>query len=635
MLGQENAVVIVVCGAAGTGKTSLITAIANESFPQSVPPTLPPTRIPASAVPDDVDALFVDTSSREEDKRLVLEECKNAHVVVMTYSVADPASLFYLRSQIVPSLRKWNLQLPVLLVGCKGDLRGDRAPSLEQDVSALINDFHYIETCLECSAKKLNQVQEVVHLAQKAVLHPTGPLFDTQSNQLKTRCVHALRRIFILCDQDKDGALNDHELNEFQVRCFGSPLQPEEIVGVKKVVRDKLPSGVTEDGTLTLAGFLFLHALFIERGRMETTWTVLRQFGYDNTLSLREDLVKLPFVWNPEMCVELTAQAQDFLRSKFDEFVVKFEDEKGCLTDEILEEMFSTAPCNPWVGELAVEGNWPLGMCQVDFMAHWALTTHIRPQTAFAYLLYLGYKGDASSALQVTRRRRHDRRKNRIPRTVFQCFVLGPYRSGKSAILDRLIGQPQPMHEHTAPNKEDRDRLVAGTVDQDGDKCHLILHEPRAAAAFELLSNPKHLVTADVAVLVFDSSCAKSFQLMAQQLHTLVEMQQFLPVVVVAARDDLGMSVEQKEELESLCETFNIPPAVTCSMKNGDAGGLYSRIVNVAQNPEGNIPLTASMKAAARYQAAMHNMLRYTVATTAVGVLAVAAWKVYSARKNS
>ena len=43
--------------------------------------------------------------------------------------------------------------------------------------------------------------------------------------------------------------------------------------------------GVNSAG-LTLAGFLFLHALFIERGRLETTWAVLRRFGYSNDLLL-------------------------------------------------------------------------------------------------------------------------------------------------------------------------------------------------------------------------------------------------------------------------------------------------------------------------------------------------------------
>ena len=40
----------------------------------------------------------------------------------------------------------------------------------------------------------------------------------------------------------QDGALNDDELNRFQVKCFNAPLQPEELLGVKKVVQDKMPS---------------------------------------------------------------------------------------------------------------------------------------------------------------------------------------------------------------------------------------------------------------------------------------------------------------------------------------------------------------------------------------------------------
>ena len=49
------------------------------------------------------------------------------------------------------------------------------------------------------------------------MLHPTGPLFDQESQTLRPRCVRALKRIFILCDHDTDGALNDAELNDFQV----------------------------------------------------------------------------------------------------------------------------------------------------------------------------------------------------------------------------------------------------------------------------------------------------------------------------------------------------------------------------------------------------------------------------------
>ncbi len=78
-----------------------------------------------------------------------------------------------------------------------------------------------------------------------------------------------------------------------QVKCFNAPLQPAEVVGVKKVVSEKIPEGVNGNG-LTLTGFLFLHALFIERGRLETTWTVLRKFGYDDEIKLRDELLLNP-----------------------------------------------------------------------------------------------------------------------------------------------------------------------------------------------------------------------------------------------------------------------------------------------------------------------------------------------------
>jgi len=84
-----------------------------------------------------------------------------------------------------------------------------------------------------------------------------------------------------------------------QVRCFSAPLQHTEISGVKRVVQEKLPEGVNDNG-LTLTGFLFLHALFIEKGRLETTWTVLRKFGYDNDIKLRDDLIAMPIKRAPD-----------------------------------------------------------------------------------------------------------------------------------------------------------------------------------------------------------------------------------------------------------------------------------------------------------------------------------------------
>jgi mitochondrial Rho GTPase 1 len=87
---------------------------------------------------------------------------------------------------------------------------------------------------VECSARTPLNVSEVFYFAQKAVLHPTAPLYDSRDhvgyemlfydtwgpdNQqvLKPACVKALKRIFKLCDTNKDGVLDQSELNEFQV----------------------------------------------------------------------------------------------------------------------------------------------------------------------------------------------------------------------------------------------------------------------------------------------------------------------------------------------------------------------------------------------------------------------------------
>ncbi|XP_022868141.1 mitochondrial Rho GTPase 1-like isoform X1 [Olea europaea var. sylvestris] len=192
------------------------------------------------------------------------------------------------------------VKVPVIVVGCMLDKRDDQHPvSLEQVMSPIMQQFREIETCIECSALNHIQIPEVFYYAQKAVLHPTAPLFDQEQQVLRPRRVRALKRIFILCDHDRDGALCDAELNDFQVKCFNAPLQPSEIVGIKRVVQEKLREGVDDRG-LTLTGFLFLHALFIEKGRLETTWTVLRKFGYNNEIRLRDDQLPLPIKRYPD-----------------------------------------------------------------------------------------------------------------------------------------------------------------------------------------------------------------------------------------------------------------------------------------------------------------------------------------------
>ena len=54
------------------------------------------------------------------------------------------------------------LKAPVILVGCKLDLRDEQQVSLEQVMAPIMQSFREIETCIECSA--LRQIQVTPHL---------------------------------------------------------------------------------------------------------------------------------------------------------------------------------------------------------------------------------------------------------------------------------------------------------------------------------------------------------------------------------------------------------------------------------------------------------------------------------------
>lgn len=62
--GGRKSLRVAVAGDKGTGKSSLISAVASETFPDNVPRVLPPTTLPADAYPDYIPITIIDTPSR-------------------------------------------------------------------------------------------------------------------------------------------------------------------------------------------------------------------------------------------------------------------------------------------------------------------------------------------------------------------------------------------------------------------------------------------------------------------------------------------------------------------------------------------------------------------------------------------
>ncbi|KAI8855269.1 P-loop containing nucleoside triphosphate hydrolase protein [Chytridium lagenaria] len=605
---------ILLVGDPGCGKSTLITSLIKEIFVPNIQHVVPEVTIPPEWSREKVTTRIVDSSARPENREQLEAEIRRADVICIVYSVADPESFQRVPEFWLPYIRRLGRNVPVVLVGNKIDLRGADITneSLEAQIAPIMNEFKEVETCVECSAKKPLNVSEVFYFAQKAVLHPTAPLYDSREHTLKPACIDALRRIFKLCDTDKDAVLNDEEINEFQGKCFGAPLQRQELESVKEVVRENEPEGVTEYG-LTEIGFLFLHTLFIQRGRLETTWTVLRRFGYGDDLSLREDFLLPQFQIPPECSVELSSEGYRFFTDLFQTFD---RDKDGALREAELDDLFSTSPGNPWLGSGFPQTTITDGSGAVTlqgFLAQWSMTTLLDYRATLGYLAYLGYDGDTTTALKLTRPRKADRRRGKVQRSVFLCYVFGATGSGKTSILKGLIDVPF-SEAYCATTRE---YSVVNSVQIGGSEKYLVMQEFGPKYDIEVLQNKRRLEACDCLCFVYDSGDVNSFAYVAN-LRNRFDIDN-IPSIFVASKSDQDL-VPQRYEVQpdAYCRNLGLMVPVSVSMKDRVIADLFHLVVEIAMDPSLAMPGSKGGAIPSRTR------LYITVTAVSAAVLAVA-----------
>ncbi|KTG40202.1 hypothetical protein cypCar_00007853 [Cyprinus carpio] len=469
---------ILLVGEPKVGKTSLIMSLVSEEFPDEVPLRAEEITIPADVTPERVPTHIVDYSEAEQSDEQLYQEISKANVICIVYSVNNKKSIEKVTSHWIPLISERtdkDSRVPLILVGNKSDLVEH---SSMETILPIMNQYSEIETCVECSAKNLKNISELFYYAQKAVLHPTGPLYSPEEKEMKPSCIKALTRIFKISDLDNDGILNDNELNFFQRTCFNIPLAPQALEDVKNVVRKNMSDGVKDNG-LTLKGFLFLHTLFIQRGRHETTWTVLRRFGYDDDLELTQEYLFPLFKIPPDCTTELNHNAYLFLQSVFD----KYDKDRDCaLSPDELKDLFKVFPYMPWGPDVnntvcTNEQGW---ITYQGYLSQWTLTTYLDVQRCLEYLGYLGYsiiqeQESQAAAITITRNKRIDLQKKQTQRGVFRCNVLGARGSGKSGFLQAFLGRNLARQKRI---REDRKSYYAiSTTYVYGQEKYLLLHE--------------------------------------------------------------------------------------------------------------------------------------------------------------
>ncbi|KAL5068217.1 hypothetical protein RYX36_019104 [Vicia faba] len=626
-------VTVLVIGDKSTGKSTLISAMASDSFSSTVPPMLPPTRLPPNSFTDSTPLVVIDTPSSVVQQGKLSEELKRADSVVVTYACDDSVSFERVSSYWLPELQKLEVKAPVLVVGCKLDLRNERMQvSLASLTTGIMNQFKEVVTCIECSAATLYQVPEVFYFAQKSALHPVDPLFDYDSNALTDRCVRALRRIFNLFDFNLDGIFTDRDLYEFQTRSFGAELLQSDIDQIKTMVEQNVPEGVNSHG-LTFRGFIEIHNMFLKKGRPETFWAVLRKFGYGNDLKLRDDFLPVPSKAS-DQSVELSGAAIEFLKGVFR---LLDTDKDQLLRPAEIDKLFDAAPESPWkdapykdAAETTEMGSITLN----GFLSQWALMTLLDPKYSLANLIYIGCKLKPAAALRVTPRRSEERKKKKTERNVFQCYVFGSKNAGKSAFLFSLLGRsfsdfytPTTVEQYAANNIE----LTKGT------KKTLILREIPEDEVSSFLSKKDCLAACDVAAFVHDSSDGYSWKKSIDLLEKVVNQGELtghkFPCLLIAAKDDLAPFPRAVLDSYKVAQELKIDAPIRVSMRSGDSNDVYSKIVNAAEHPHLSIPETEFVRKRKQQQQLLHSFI-FALAGAAMAFACLTVRRV-RANKNS
>ncbi|KAI7831039.1 P-loop containing nucleoside triphosphate hydrolase protein [Kickxella alabastrina] len=570
---------IVLVGDDGVGKSTLVTALIKETFILNVQAVVPEVTIPPEVTPENVTTHIIDTSSASESHEILETELRKANVVCIAYAVDDRSSFQRVHEYWLPLLRLQGINLPVILVGNKVDLRDEdtgHSTVLEDEVVPIMNEYREIEICVECSAKALLNVSELFYFAQKAVLHPTRPLYDARDHVMKQRCSDALVRIFRLCDMDGDGILNDAELNDFQRKCFNTPLQQRELEGVKEIVKASRPDGVVSGG-LNVEGFLYLHLLFIQRGRVETTWMVLRRFGYGDDLSLREDFLCPEFDVPSDCCVELSPHGYSFLTEIFKRYDADG-DSAFVLTSS---SKYSAVTGIPWkhnkfpdstvtnaAGFVTLEG----------WLAQWSMTTLLDHKQTLAYLAYFGYPGDIRDGIRLVGRQGglghgalRRRKKGKLPRSVFLCYVVGASGSGKSSLIRAFAKKP--FSEDYAPTT--RSTTTVNSVDK-----YLVMQE-FGPYDTSVLQSRRQLEACDLLVMVYDSSDPNSFSY-------LTNLRKNYSLDNVPSDLDY---VEQRGDQppDIYCRELKLTAPVYVSVRDGQIASVFQRMAAITRSPQPHV----------------------------------------------
>jgi len=185
---------LVIVGDGACGKTCLLIVFSKGTFPEVYVPTVFENYVADVEVDGKhVELALWDTAGQEDYDRLRPLSYPDSHVILICFAIDSPDSLDNVQEKWISEVLHFCQNLPIILVGCKKDLRHDpktiselaktsQKPVTEAEGMA-IQKIIRAEKYLECSAKTNEGVREVFEHATRYAL-----LSRKTSKQHKTRC---------------------------------------------------------------------------------------------------------------------------------------------------------------------------------------------------------------------------------------------------------------------------------------------------------------------------------------------------------------------------------------------------------------------------------------------------------------
>lgn len=636
---SQDTIRIVVCGDEYVGKSSIIASLVKEKYVPNIQRVIPPVTISRDDYTENLSEYISEPTSRksgsgrskskyakssEDGNRKVLKYVPRTTVIIDTTSsdkvalqkelkMADVIWLVYsdhytyerISLHWMTMFRSMGVNLPIVLCANKSDLLAqDSSISMKTQNSdefvPLINEFKEIEACVRCSAKENYNVVEAFYLCQRAITHPISPIFDSKEGNLKPAAVAALKRVFFLCDKDQDGYLNFNEFSALHKKCFDHASSEEEYQKILSAINEIIYPDVNSEGKtigISIDGFIILNKLYAERGRHETIWGILRTFHYTNSLSLNDKFLFPQLEVNPISSVELGPVGYKFLVDLF----LKFDkDNDGGLNEEELANLFLPTPGIP---RLWQESQFPSSIvCNEEgyvslqgWLAQWNLTTFLDHKTTLEYLAYLGFDDNSSvNALKITKPRKRRQKQGKFyrqpvnDRNVFNCFILGAPKSGKTSLLELFLrGSYSEVYSPTI-----KPRICVKDIELRGGKqCYLILEELGELEP-AILENQRKLDQCDVICYAYDSSDPESFQYLVDLREKYAPVLDEVPAVFVALKADLDKQ-EQRSDVQPENYTrdlFLSSPLHISSTWTTSLHELFIQLVDAAKMPSSCTP---------------------------------------------